>query len=66
MSGHKTPAEGASTSIFLATEPSVQEHSGLYWDNSKPKDSYSSSYDKDEARILWETSLEMVGIPAFF
>jgi NAD(P)-dependent dehydrogenase (short-subunit alcohol dehydrogenase family) len=66
MSGHKTPAEGASTSIFLATEPSVQEHSGLYWDDSRPKDSYSSSYDKDEARILWETSLEMVGIPSFF
>ncbi|MTB49886.1 SDR family NAD(P)-dependent oxidoreductase [Lewinella sp. W8] len=66
MSGHKTPAEGASTSIYLATEPAVQEHSGLYWDNSKPKDSYSSSYDKDEARILWETSLEMVGIKQFF
>lgn len=66
MSGHKTPAEGASTSIYLATEPAVQEHSGLYWDDSQPKDSYSSSYDKDEARILWETSLEMVGIKKFF
>lgn len=66
MSGHKTPEEGAATSIYLATEPAVQEHSGLYWDDSRPKNSFSSSYDKDEARILWETSLEMVGMTSFF
>ncbi|MEM6771439.1 MAG: SDR family NAD(P)-dependent oxidoreductase, partial [Bacteroidota bacterium] len=41
MSGHKTPAEGAATSIFLATAPEVQVKSGLYWDNSAPKKSYS-------------------------
>lgn len=66
MSGHKTPAEGAATSIFLATDPEVQNQSGLYWDNSAPKKSYSSSYDRDEARILWEMSLEMVGIKEYF
>jgi NAD(P)-dependent dehydrogenase (short-subunit alcohol dehydrogenase family) len=66
MSGHKTPAQGASTSIFLASDPEVQEQSGLYWDNSEPKKSYSSSYDRDEARILWEMSCEMVGIDNYF
>lgn len=66
MSGHKTPAEGAATSIFLATDPAAQEQSGLYWDDSAPKKSYSSSYDRDEARILWEMSLEMVGVEDYF
>ncbi|MEM9931707.1 MAG: SDR family NAD(P)-dependent oxidoreductase, partial [Bacteroidota bacterium] len=60
MSGNKTPAEGAATSIFLATEPGISDQSGLYWDNCAPKESYSSSYDKDEARILWELTEEMV------
>lgn len=66
MSGNKTPAEGAATSIYLASEPGLAEQSGLYWDNCVPKKSYSSSYDKDEARILWETSEGMVGIEQYF
>lgn len=55
MSGNKTAAEGAATSIFLA---SVEEQppSGLYWDSLRPKRSYSSSYSEDEARKLWEMS----------
>lgn len=66
MSGNKTPAEGAATSIFLATEPGLAEQSGLYWDNAAPKKSYSSSYDRDEARILWEQSEEMTGVARYF
>lgn len=66
MSGNKTPAEGAATSIFLASEPGLNEESGKYWDDCKPKKSYSTSYDRDEARILWETSLDMVGVDEFF
>lgn len=66
MSGNKTPAEGAATSIFLATEPGLNQQSGKYWDDCAPKKSYSSSYDRDEARILWEQSLEMVGVDDFF
>ncbi len=66
MSGHKTPAEGAATSIYLATEPAVLEQSGLYWDDCQPKKSYSSSYDEAEAARLWALSEEMVGIEEFF
>ncbi|MFK8163922.1 MAG: SDR family NAD(P)-dependent oxidoreductase [Lewinella sp.] len=66
MSGNKTPAEGAVTSIFLATEPGLADQSGLYWDNAAPKKSYSSSYDKDEARILWELTEDMVGVGKYF
>ncbi|OAV44667.1 SDR family NAD(P)-dependent oxidoreductase [Lewinella sp. 4G2] len=65
MSGHKTPEEGAATSIYLATEPGVQEQSGLYWDDCSPKKSYSSSYSRDEARILWQVTEEMLGIDFF-
>lgn len=66
MSGNKTPLEGAATSIYLASEPGVSEQSGLYWDDCKPKRSYSSSYDKDEAAILWELTLGMTGVERFF
>ncbi len=66
MSGNKTPAEGAATSIFLATEPGLAAQSGLYWDNCRPKKSYSSSYDKDEARILWELTEELTGVEHYF
>ncbi|MFT4687120.1 MAG: NAD(P)-dependent dehydrogenase (short-subunit alcohol dehydrogenase family) [Neolewinella sp.] len=66
MSGNKTPAQGAATSIYLASSPKVANQSGKYWDDCVPKQSYSSSYDKDEARILWETSEEMTGIGRYF
>ena len=60
MGGNKSPAEGASTSIFLATVPD-QPPSGLYWDDRVPKRSYSSSYDAGEARQLWELSERLTG-----
>ena len=66
MSGNKTPAQGAATSIYLATAPEAADQSGKYWDNCAPKKSYSSSYDKDEARILWELSEDMVGVDRYF
>ncbi len=60
MSGHKTPLEGAATSIFLATVAD-QPPSGLYWDDKQPKRSYSSSYNEEEARRLWEVSEALTG-----
>lgn len=64
MKGHKTPAEGAATNIFLATDEETPE-SGRYWDNKQPKQSYSSSYDEAEAARLWSISEEMSGINFF-
>lgn len=66
MKGHKSPAQGAATSIFLASQPEVQGQSGLYWDDCQPKKSYSSSYDPEEARRLWQWSCEVCGIKDFF
>ena len=68
MSGHKTPAEGAATSVFLATDegPGTQGKSGLYWDDCAPKSSYGASYDAGQAAELWEDSLRMLGLHSFF
>ncbi|PPK84067.1 NAD(P)-dependent dehydrogenase (short-subunit alcohol dehydrogenase family) [Neolewinella xylanilytica] len=60
MSGNKTPAEGADTSVFLATVAD-QPPSGLYWDERVPKKSFSSSYDAEEARKLWTLSEQLTG-----
>ncbi|MEM6397513.1 MAG: SDR family NAD(P)-dependent oxidoreductase [Bacteroidota bacterium] len=66
MSGNKTPLEGASSNIFLATEADIDAHSGKYFDDCKPKKSFSSSYDEEEARKLWEWTLSQLGINNFF
>jgi NAD(P)-dependent dehydrogenase (short-subunit alcohol dehydrogenase family) len=60
MGGHKTAAEGAATTVFLATTPEAPP-SGLYWDDCQPKRSCSSSYDEVEARRLWTLSEELTG-----
>ncbi|MGB3798639.1 MAG: SDR family oxidoreductase [Lewinella sp.] len=65
MSGHKSPAEGARTSLFLATAAETPP-SGLYWDNMKPKQSYSSTYSEEEARRLWQLSEELTGFEYVF
>ncbi|NJB85790.1 NAD(P)-dependent dehydrogenase (short-subunit alcohol dehydrogenase family) [Lewinella marina] len=60
MKGNKSAEEGAATSIFLA---SVADNppSGLYWDDQFPKRSFSSSYDEEQARRLWELSEKLTG-----
>jgi len=60
MSGNKTAAQGAATSIFLATVEEAPP-SGLYWDDLMPKQSYSSSYSEQEAKKLWEMSERLTG-----
>ena len=67
MSGHKTPAEGARTSIHLAERDGIgmDGPSGLYWDNCAPKRSYGASYDEAAARQLWQLSETLLGHPFF-
>jgi hypothetical protein len=61
-----SPAEGAATSIYLATAPEASDKSGLYWDNCQPKPSSDYTYQKGETARLWELSLEQCGIEDFF
>ncbi|MEE8432010.1 MAG: SDR family NAD(P)-dependent oxidoreductase, partial [Candidatus Desulfatibia sp.] len=57
------PAEGAKTSIYLATSPEVEDVSGKYFFSEKPVRSSNASYDKEAAIRLWDVSLKLAGLP---
>lgn len=56
--GGRSVAEGAETSVYLATSNEVSGVSGHYFSDSKPRKSASVSYDKDVQKELWQKSLE--------
>jgi retinol dehydrogenase-14 len=58
----KTPAQGAATSIYLASAPDLEQVTGLYFANSKPKRSSKRSYDEAAAARLWQVSADLVGL----
>jgi retinol dehydrogenase 14 len=59
----KTTAQGATTSIYLASSAQAEGLSGQYFANSKPTKSSKSSYDTSAARRLWQVSTDLVGLP---
>ena len=58
----KTPAQGAATSIHLASAPDLEQVTGGYFANSKPKRSSERSYDEAVAARLWQVSADLVGL----
>jgi NAD(P)-dependent dehydrogenase (short-subunit alcohol dehydrogenase family) len=56
----KTPAQGAVTSINLATAPGLEQVTGCYFANRKPRKSSKRSYDKAAAARLWQVSTDLV------
>jgi retinol dehydrogenase-14 len=58
----KTPADGAATSIHLASAPDLEQVTGRYFADSKPKTSSKLSYDKTVAARLWQISADLVGL----
>src|SRR5664279_4792027 len=60
----KTPEQGAATSIHLASSPDLDEVTGRYFANSKPKKSSKASYDQPAAERLWQVSAELVHLTA--
>jgi retinol dehydrogenase-14 len=58
----KTPAEGAATSIHLASAPDLEQVTGGYFANSKIKRSSKPSYDEAAAARLWQVSGDLVGL----
>jgi retinol dehydrogenase 14 len=58
----KTPAEGAATSIHLASAPDLEQVTGRYFANSKLKRSSKPSYDEAAAAQLWQVSADLVGL----
>jgi NAD(P)-dependent dehydrogenase (short-subunit alcohol dehydrogenase family) len=57
----KTPAQGAATSIHLASAPDLSQVTGQYFANSKPRRSSDASYDDAVAARLWRVSADLVG-----
>ena len=60
----KAPAQGAATSIYLASAPHLEQVTGWYFANSKPKKSSQRSYDEAVAARLWQVSSDLVGLTA--
>jgi retinol dehydrogenase-14 len=55
----KTPAQGAATSIYLATASEVEGVTGQYFANRRPKISNKASYDTTAAARLWDASARL-------
>lgn len=60
----KTPEQGAATAIHLASSPDVEDVTGRYFANRKPKTSSKASYDTAAAARLWQASADLVGLNA--
>jgi len=58
----KTPAQGAATSIHVASAPDLEHVTGRYFANRKPKRSSARSYDETTAARLWQVSADLVGL----
>ena len=57
-----SPADGARTSIFLASSPDVTALSGLYFAKMREARCSRAARDVDAARRLWQVSAELTGL----
>ncbi|MCX8230625.1 MAG: SDR family oxidoreductase [Alphaproteobacteria bacterium] len=55
-------AQGAQTSVYLASAPEVTSQSGLYFDEGKAVKSNHASYDRHAQEKLWDISAKMVSL----
>jgi retinol dehydrogenase 14 len=60
----KTPAQGAQTSIYLASSPDMDGVSGQFFANRKPKTANRVAYDTGMTARLWQVSADLVGLTA--
>jgi NAD(P)-dependent dehydrogenase (short-subunit alcohol dehydrogenase family) len=56
----KTPAEGAATQVYVATNPALAGVSGRYFADSNLATPRADADDEALARRLWETSEQIV------
>ncbi|MFX1589722.1 MAG: SDR family oxidoreductase [Promethearchaeota archaeon] len=55
----KSPERGAETSIYLASSPVVEGITGKYFINKRPAKSSIESYNKENAKKLWDISIKL-------
>ncbi|HEX7701634.1 MAG TPA: SDR family NAD(P)-dependent oxidoreductase [Kofleriaceae bacterium] len=58
----KTTEQGAATSVFVASSPTIEGASGLYFVDSKPAKPSRWARDDHEAVKLWELSEKLCGV----
>jgi len=58
----KSPEKGAETPIYLSASPEVDEVTGKYFSNKRPKKSSKISYDEELQQKLWQKTEEVLGI----
>lgn len=58
----RSPAQGAATSIRLASAPELEQVTGRFFVKEQPRRSSRRSYDETVAARLWQVSAELVGI----
>ncbi|CAK9256234.1 unnamed protein product [Sphagnum jensenii] len=59
--GLKTPEEGASTAVFLASAPEMEGVTGGYYEDSRRKSPSARAVDSRLAYELWRVSEELTG-----
>lgn len=65
MGGFMSPERGAQTSIYLASTPGIEEHSGEYFgDSSNKRHSSKAGQDMLMAKRLWDVSEQLTGLNA--
>jgi retinol dehydrogenase-14 len=60
----KTPAQGATTSVHLASAADLEHVNGRYFAHGRQRRSSRRSYDEAAARRLWQVSADLTGPPA--
>jgi NAD(P)-dependent dehydrogenase (short-subunit alcohol dehydrogenase family) len=58
----KSPAQGAVSSVHLASAPALEGVTGLFFSGIRPKKSSARSYDTAVAARLWRVSAELAGL----
>jgi NAD(P)-dependent dehydrogenase (short-subunit alcohol dehydrogenase family) len=58
----KTPAQGAATTIYLASAPAMVKASGGYYANNTARRSSALSHDRAAAGRLWQVSADLTGL----
>jgi retinol dehydrogenase 14 len=58
----KTPAQGAQTSIYLASSPDIEGVTGRFFANKEVKTANAAARDTIMTARLWEVSADLVGL----
>ena len=58
----KAPAQGAATSVHLASAPGLEQVTGRYFVGRKSRRSAKRSYDQAAAARLWQVSADLAGV----